>query len=586
MLLLPKNKKRSFFKRILEKRNSFIRSETFSPKKALNFLNIAQFLGVINDNVFKFLTVFLLIDIKGIEQSSSILFWVGTVYVLPFLFFSSAAGVLADKFSKQKIIVALKGVEVLTTALAIFAFWLESAWACYALLFLLSLHSAAFGPPKYSIIPEIVHEDKISKANGLITSFTYLGIIVGTFLASFTTQITGKNFALCAGVCLVIAILGFGASLLIPYTKPNRTTNKIKFFFLKEIYKTLEFCYKTPHLLISVLSAAFFLYLGAFFQLNIIPYAIQSLGLSEVGGGYLFLTVAIGIAIGAVLVGKLSKNNIELGFSCIAGIVLFFLVFLLAILPKNIPIDVILLILVGCFSGFFIVPFDAYIQKYSPDEKRGQIVATSNFMSFCGVLMAPFSIYFLSGALNLTAAQGFFIVSLFVLGVGSTIALKLSSIFFNGIGKHLYPLIYSIRSIKPPFEKGKPQLLILPAATVKKMLTLFSCSEKIEIFILRNSFKPVDLFLSMFSTIHVVYTDTLGGCFSEVIQEKTKPGYYPCIALSQGVALEKLYSNISASSLKKALYVKVDKLSPRVLMERKIRRDVLLSFHENLEISK
>jgi len=90
----------------------------------------------------------------------------------------------------------------------------------------------------------------------------------------------------------------------------------------------------------------------------------------------------------------------------------------------------------------------------------------------------------------------------------------------------------------------------------------------------------------MFSTIHVVYTDTLGGCFSEVIQEKTKPGYFPCIALSKGVALEKLYSNISASSLKKALYVKVDKLSPRVLMERKIRRDVFLSFHENLEISK
>lgn len=144
-------------------------------------MNISQFLGVINDNVFKFLTVFLLIDIQGVEASSSILFWVGTVYVLPFLLFSSAAGVLADKFSKQKIIVALKAVEVLTTALAIFAFWLESAWACYALLFLLSLHSAAFGPSKYSIIPEIVSHEKISKANGLITSFTYLGVIVVLF---------------------------------------------------------------------------------------------------------------------------------------------------------------------------------------------------------------------------------------------------------------------------------------------------------------------------------------------------------------------------------------------------------------------
>ncbi|MBM3192175.1 MAG: MFS transporter, partial [Chlamydiae bacterium] len=336
MILLQKKKKKVFFiKRMLEKRRSFIHSEFLNPKKALKFLNIAQCLGAVNDNVFKFLTVFLLIDIQGIEASSRILFWVGTVYVLPFLLFSSAAGILADKFSKQKIIVVLKGLEVLTTSLAMIAFWLQSPWACYALLFLLSFHSAAFGPPKYSIIPELVPSDKISKANGLITSFTYLGIILGTFLASFTTQITSRNFVLCAGVCVFIALLGFAASLFIPYTKPNRSKTRFHLFFLKEVYSTLSFCYKHPHLLLAVLCAAFFLYLGAFFQLNVIPFAMQALALSEVGGGYLFLTVAIGIALGAILVGKLSKHSIELGFSCLAGLFLFILTCILSTLPKS-----------------------------------------------------------------------------------------------------------------------------------------------------------------------------------------------------------------------------------------------------------
>lgn len=577
MLLLPK-KKRSFVKRLIEKRNAFIRSETFSPKKALQFLNISQFLGVINDNVFKFLTVFLLIDIRGIEASSSILFWVGTVYVLPFLLFSSAAGVLADKFSKQKIIVALKAVEVLTTALAILAFWLESAWACYALLFLLSLHSAAFGPPKYSIIPEIVSEEKISKANGLITSFTYLGVIVGTFLASFTTQITGRNFALCAGLCLVIAIVGFLSSLLIPYTKPNKTQNKIKIFFLKDIYKTLEFCYKTPHLLTAVLGAAFFLYLGAFFQLNIIPYAIQSLGLSEVGGGYLFLTVAIGIAIGAVLVGKLSKHHIELGFSCGASLVLFVLVFLLAICPKNITINVILSILIGCFSGFFIVPIDAYIQKNSPDEKRGQIVATSNFMSFTGVLMAPFSIYLLSGSWGLSAAQGFFFVSLIVFLVAWAIILKISAIFFHFVGQKLLGYYYTIKLVDYPSQMTQNKLLLLEKPSLKSALLVSSASDCLRIFILKKRFHPLDLILTCFNSIEIIYIETVESTLEDLFHEKLNQGEDILLLSSSEVNAEEKESLIGSVSSIPIYNITIQKSPLYFTTHKKYIREVLISF--------
>jgi acyl-[acyl-carrier-protein]-phospholipid O-acyltransferase/long-chain-fatty-acid--[acyl-carrier-protein] ligase len=579
MLLLPK-KKRSLINRLIEKRNAFIRSDTFSPKKALNFLNISQFLGVINDNVFKFLTVFLLIDLKGVEASSSILFWVGTVYVLPFLLFSSAAGVLADKFSKQKIIVALKAVEVLTTALAIFAFWLESAWACYALLFLLSLHSAAFGPPKYSIIPEIVSHEKISKANGLITSFTYLGAIVGTVLASFTTQITGRNFALCAGFCFLIAIVGFLSSLLIPYTKPNKTENKIKLFFLKDIYKTLEFCYKSPHLLTAVLAAAFFLFLGAFFQLNIIPYAIQSLGLSEVGGGYLFSTLAIGIALGAVLVGKLSKHHIELGFSCVAGLILFFLVFILAICPKNLTLNILLAILIGCFSGFFIVPIDAYIQKQSPDEKRGQIVATSNFMSFTGVLMAPFSIYLLSGTWGLTAAQGFFFVSLVVLLVSISIISKISSIFFHFVGQKILGHYYTIKLIDYPEETLKPKILVLETSSIKTPLLVSSVSEKLRLFVIKKRFQPFDLLLSCFSSLEIIYIDAMETLLEDHLHEKLKQGEDALIVLTDQLKTEDKEGLIGSLS-STALSVKLQRSPLFFSTHKKYIREVLISFSKN-----
>jgi len=113
MFLFNKKKnKKGFFQRWEDYlgRFHFARKEkeSFLWRHALQFLNASQFMGVINDNVFKFLIVFLFIDLQGVAHSSEILFWVGTIYVLPFLLFSPAAGVLADRFSKQRMIIFLK----------------------------------------------------------------------------------------------------------------------------------------------------------------------------------------------------------------------------------------------------------------------------------------------------------------------------------------------------------------------------------------------------------------------------------------------------------------------------------------------
>ena len=90
--------------------------------------------------------------------------------MLPFLLFSSFAGKLADRISKNKLIMYLKLSEVFIMILGMFALGVGSSWASYTLLFLLSTQSALFSPPKYSIIPELVEEDGILKAAQGITT--------------------------------------------------------------------------------------------------------------------------------------------------------------------------------------------------------------------------------------------------------------------------------------------------------------------------------------------------------------------------------------------------------------------------------
>ncbi len=386
----------SLLKQFFHKRNS-----------SLACLNIAQFLGAMNDNMFKLFLVFMLIGIEGEANASFILSLAGGVFVIPFLLFSFAGGTLADRFSKQRIIVIVKCAEVLIMLLSLFAFSQGSKWGGYTLLFFLATHSAFFGPSKYGIIPEIVPKERVSRANGLITSFTYFAMIFGTFFAAFFTEITKRKFILGGSFCLIMAMIGLGSTFGIKKTPPQGSQNKVKLFFLREIYQTLVFCRSEKHLLTSVLGSAYFLFIGAFTQLNIIPYAIHSLNLSDVAGGYLFLSTALGIALGSILAGKASKKRIELGLSCFGGFGLALFFALLAFFPNHLVSIVLFLIFLGVSGGAFIVPFDSYTQITSPDERRGQVIATSNFLGFFGVLLASFVLYFFSNILHLNPTAGF-----------------------------------------------------------------------------------------------------------------------------------------------------------------------------------
>ncbi len=382
---------------------------------SFTYLNIAQFLGALNDNVYKMLIVFFLIGLEGAENSHTILGSVGALIVLPFLLFSPIAGTLADRYSKRNIIVIAKFFELGVMILGVVGFALESKGLSYATLFLLACHSTLFSPSKYGIVPELIKPDFISKANGLLTSFTYLAIIVGTFFASFITQITHRNYVMAASCCAVFSVIGILASLCIVHTPPSGSSKKVSARILTTTYRALKLAKQIPSLLPAIFGAAFFLFIGAYVQMNIIPFSIESLGLSDIEGGYLFLLTALGIGLGSLLAGKASGGGIELGMVPFAALGIAICSALLSVFDFSLLTVVPLVILLGFFAGFYEVPLDAYIQMASPVQDRGQCLAASSFLSFVGVLCASFSIYFFSSVLHLEASSGFAVIGILTL---------------------------------------------------------------------------------------------------------------------------------------------------------------------------
>ncbi len=391
---------------------------------SFTYLNVTQFLGALNDNIYKWLLVYLFIQIDGIEASARIAATAGGIFVLPFLLFSSVSGTLADRISKRDIIVATKILELIIMALGVLAFVFESKIGGYGILFLMATQSAIFGPSKYGIIPELVPTERISSANGLLTMFTFLAIIIGTFIPSLLLETTDRNFLVGGLFCTLLSVIGLATSFMIEHTPPAGSTKKVTPRILDEVFQTLKLARAEPSLLTAVFASAYFMFCAAFFQINMIPLAVERLGLSDVQGGYLFLVMALGIGFGAVLSGKISGKEVELGLVPLGGLGVMIGCFIMG-LCTDLWVVLPVVTLTGFFGGMWATPLDSFIQIASPKEYRGQVVAATNFLCFFCVLLACAFLYLLSEVLQLPANTGFLAIGLMTLILGGIINYQL-----------------------------------------------------------------------------------------------------------------------------------------------------------------
>lgn len=501
---------------------------------SFTYLNITQFMGALNDNIYKLLIVYLFIDIEGIDQKYNILSSTGAIFVLPFLLFSTSSGIMADRFSKRNIIVYTKILELVVMVLGTFAFYYKSKIGSYAILFMLATQSALFGPSKYGILPEIVSTDRITKANGLMTSFTFLAIILGTFLASVLPDIIGRNFTLGALFCVVIAIIGLVTSLCIEYTPPAESTKKINASIFREIKATLRLAKQHPSLLITIFGSAFFLFLGAYLQLNLIPFAIEFMHLTDNQGGYLFLLTAFGIGSGSYLAGRISGKTVELGIVPIAGLCVAITCFLIAFFSNSFYILLALVVLVGFFGGIYQIPLDSYIQVTSPNKYRGQIVATTNFFSFFGVLLASALMYVINELLGFKADVGFMIIGTITILVTLVIGFQFFDYLSRFIGMILSKVHFNTTFKGLENVPSTPAVYVCSHTAWNDTLLILGAQRRRMRFFIEHQQEHSRWMIRLYRLFRVVMTPEVeplenNAIFLSVVRNALKKGFSVCV---------------------------------------------------------
>lgn len=386
------------------------------PLPAVTGLFAAHFLGAFNDNVYKMVLSLLAVSVaSGAGGGGSALSLIGAVFVLPFLLFSGYAGHVADVYSKRSVLVVTKVCEIVVMGLGLLALLSGHLPVMLGVLFLLALQSTFFSPVKYSILPELVADKDLSRANGLLEMSGFLAIILGTSLGGVMFAAWKDHLGLIGLLLTVLALAGTAAALTLPHVPASGATKVFRLNPWAEIASGLTRLWRDRALWLTVIGIAYFWFLGALVQLDIILFGKEVMGLDDRRIGFLGTFLAAGIGLGSVLAGRLSGQKVELGLVPLGSIGMGVCSLLLAWSASSYPQTAVALALLGLSGGLFIVPLNASLQQKSRREEKGRLLATSNFLSTVGILLASAVLGLLRARLQVSADQIIFLTGLFTL---------------------------------------------------------------------------------------------------------------------------------------------------------------------------
>ena len=363
-----------------------------------------QFLGALNDNVFKnaivILIAFSLADQMGANASILVITAAG-IFILPFFLFSATAGQLADKFEKSMLIRRTKIAEIIIMIIGGAGFYFMSVPILLTLLFFMGTQSTLFGPLKYSILPQHLSEDELLGGNGMIQMGTYLAILLGTIIGGVLIAINPNGGLYVSMLIVFLATVGWLASRFIPEAAAPEPSLRINWNIISEICRIIKYSREDKTVFWAIIGISWFWFYGATF-LSLVPTYTRDVLFADERIATLMLTAfSIGIGTGSLMCEKLSHKHINLGLvpigaiglTCFAADLSFISlpdmqlaegelltagIFLQHFNHWHVLID---LIMIGMSGGLYMVPLYALVQQKSNPCHRSRIIAANNILN-------------------------------------------------------------------------------------------------------------------------------------------------------------------------------------------------------------
>jgi len=369
--------------------NMELKTTTNSLFKNKNFvlLFLGKLVSQVGDVIYNMAIGWYILTITQSAIQMSFYMAFGTiVYVLcgPF------GGVIADRIDRKWLMVWMDIIRGITVAIIgfIMFFGFESIWLLYIASFILSICGAIFVPSSNALVPNIVEEEHLTKANSMAGSVNSISNIVGLITGGALYGLLGIKFIFILNA--VSYILSGISEIFINYKNNIANDEQQKRHFIKELIDTYKYIRSERGLFIII-------WLGTLINFILVPlFAVfmpyifnQILKTSALEYSYVGAAESIGFIIGAILISALpqrDKINVYLKTGMVAFSLLIFSIYLFinfytkAMIPTRgviISFTVISLLL-GTFSSIINIPLGVLMQRKIPNELLGKASSLLN----------------------------------------------------------------------------------------------------------------------------------------------------------------------------------------------------------------
>ena len=374
---------------------------------------VTQFQNAFSDNALKQLIILVLLASAaastGDAEQDRLVSLVTAVFSAPFILFAMLGGWLADRNSKQRMMVYVKAAEMGIMAFAGVALALGSLPLKLGAIFMMGCHSAIFAPSKYGILPEILPHDKLSWGNGILELLTFLGVILGTVAAGiFSDYFKGSEWV-AGPILMVIAFGGWVLSRQVTPVPAADPTCPVRINPVTDLWRQLRIMKQDRDLWRACWGNTGFYFISALVMMNVVVFGKSVLHLTGTQNSMMNVWLALGIGFGSVVAGYASRGHIEYRLVPIGALGLA-----LSTVPmgmEGVTADTFRICMgtLGFSAGLFIVPVVSVIQHRPSPESKGAVQGSVSSLSFLGIMAAAGVQWIARETFQITSGQVFWV---------------------------------------------------------------------------------------------------------------------------------------------------------------------------------
>ena len=345
----------------------------------------AQIVSEIGDWLYTLSVYSLILEYTGSAQSVSMAF---VCQVLPQVFASPAAGVLADRISRRSVMIVADWARAAIVTAMMLVRSADMVWLLYVLLTLETVFWAMFEPARSAVIPNITSEDERAAGNALgaltwsvnfMLGFAVGGVVAAVVGRQMVFVINGLSFALSG---LIVRSIRFTEPHL-EGTPPLRLKDLLDF---KPVLEGFRYVKRDSRMLSTALVKCGLGLMGANWTLlpllgeKVFPLRIAGADAKKAGMLGMSLLMAcrgFGAILGPLIGGYIAGNNVKrLRWGILVGFLLAAAGYGLLGMATTLGWACAAVMVAHCGGSIIWVFSTTMLQEMTDDKFRGRIFAS------------------------------------------------------------------------------------------------------------------------------------------------------------------------------------------------------------------